>query len=279
MNIAITGATGFLGRHVAARLSDHTIRAVSTRNRVTTQDFAGCDAVIHLAGEPVAQRWTPEARRRIRESRVQGTRDVVDALRPNPPSVLIAASAIGYYGPRGGEMLTESSSPGDDFLAQLAVEWEREAMNAERFGVRVILLRIAVVLGRDGGALSKMLPPFRLGVGGRLGDGKQWTSWIHIDDLANLFAFALLNDVNGPLNASSPHPVTNAQYTRELARAIHRPAIFPLPKFLLKVLFGEMSEVILASQRVLPEATLRAGFEFRFPEIGAALDDLLRPPR
>jgi len=279
MNIAITGATGFLGRHVAARLSDHTIRAVSTRNRVTTQDFAGCDAVIHLAGEPVAQRWTPEARRRIRESRVQGTRDVVDALRPNPPSVLIAASAIGYYGPRGGEMLTESSSPGDDFLAQLAVEWEREAMNAERFGVRVILLRIAVVLGRDGGALSKMLPPFRLGVGGRLGDGKQWTSWIHIDDLANLFAFALLNDVNGPLNASSPHPVTNAQYTRELARAIHRPAIFPLPKFLLKVLFGEMSEVILASQRVLPEATLRAGFEFRFPEIGAALDDLLGRPR
>jgi uncharacterized protein (TIGR01777 family) len=279
MNIAITGGSGFLGRYIATRLREHTIRAISTRSGVTARDFAGCDAVIHLAGEPVSQRWTARVRERIKTSRVEGTRALVDAFRTNPPKVLISASAIGYYGSRGGEILTESSTPSGDFLGDVSVEWEREAYAARQFGVRVITPRISVVLGRDGGALAKMLPPFRLGVGGRIGTGAQWMSWIHIDDLANLFAFALENNVSGPMNASSPNPVTNVQFTRELARALHRPAIFPVPILALKMLFGEMAEVIVASARVLPEAALHAGFQFRFPELGAALDDLLRTPR
>lgn len=279
MNIAITGGSGFLGRHIATRLREHTIRAISTRSGIMARDFAGCDAVIHLAGEPVSQRWTARVRERIKTSRVEGTRAVVDALRANPPKVLISASAIGYYGSRGGEILTESSTSSGDFLGDVSVEWEREAYAARQFGVRVITPRISVVLGRDGGALARMLPPFRLGVGGRIGTGAQWMSWIHIDDLANLIAFALENKVSGPMNASSPNPVTNVQFTRELARALHRPAIFPIPILALKMLFGEMAEVIVASARVLPEAALRAGFQFRFPELGAALDDLLGTPR
>lgn len=268
-----------MGRHIATRLREHTIRAISTRSGIMARDFAGCDAVIHLAGEPVSQRWTARVRERIKTSRVEGTRAVVDALRANPPKVLISASAIGYYGSRGGEILTESSTSSGDFLGDVSVEWEREAYAARQFGVRVITPRISVVLGRDGGALARMLPPFRLGVGGRIGTGAQWMSWIHIDDLANLIAFALENKVSGPMNASSPNPVTNVQFTRELARALHRPAIFPIPILALKMLFGEMAEVIVASARVLPEAALRAGFQFRFPELGAALDDLLGTPR
>jgi uncharacterized protein len=275
LNIAITGASGFIGRHVTARLREHTIRAVSTRSGVSARDFAGCDAVIHLAGEPVSQRWSPQARERIRSSRVEGTRAVVDALRANPPKVLISASAVGYYGSRGDEILTESSPPANDFLGEICAEWEREAFAAREFGVRVTALRISVVLGRDGGALAKMLTPFRLGIGGKLGSGKQWMSWIHIGDLVDLFAFALENDLSGPLNACSPNPVTNAQFTRELAHAVHRPAIFPVSRLALQVLFGEMSKLVLASQRVLPEATLRSRFQFRFPDLNAALGDLL----
>jgi uncharacterized protein len=281
VNIAITGATGFVGRHVAARLREggHIIRRVSTRSGVTANVLAGSDAVIHLAGEPVAQRWTAEARRKIGSSRVEGTRAVVDALRSNPPAVLISASAIGYYGSRGDEILTEVSEPGTDFLAKIAVEWEREALAAALFGVRVVVVRIGVVLGRDGGALGKMLLPFRLGIGGRIGNGRQWMSWIHIRDLADLIAFALEHEVRGPVNATAPSPVTNSHFTRELAHAVRRPAIFPVPRVALKLLFGEMAEIIFGSQRVLPEAALRNGFPFGFSEIGPALNDLLRPAR
>jgi uncharacterized protein (TIGR01777 family) len=275
MNIAITGASGFLGRHIAARLKDHTIRAVSTRGGVRAQDFAGCDAVIHLAGEPVAQRWTAKARERIETSRVAGTRAVVDALRENPPRILISASGVGYYGSRGDEVLTETSAPGNDFLARLSIQWEREAMAAEQFGVRVVVPRISMVLGRDGGALAKMLPPFRAGAGGRLASGAQWMPWIHVDDLAELAAFAIAHDLRGPVNACSPNPVTNAQFTRELASALHRPAIFPVPKFALKLLFGEMAEMVLASQRVIPEAVQRAGFSYRYAELSSALRAIL----
>ena len=242
---------------------------------MSAKDFAGCDAVIHLAGEPVAQRWTPQVRERIRTSRVEGTRAVVEALRENPPKVLISASAMGYYGSRGDEVLLETSAPGDDFLARVGMEWERGAFAAERFGVRVVAPRISMVLGRDGGALAKMLTPFRLGIGGRLGSGEQWVSWIHIADLTEMVAFALEHEVRGPINAAAPNPVTNAQFTRELARALHRPAIFPAPRFALKALFGEMAEVVLASQRVAPDAAVRAGFSFRFPDLAAALKDLL----
>lgn len=276
MKITITGASGLVGRRVIEQLREHEFRAVSMRGDLRPEDFAECDAVVHLAGEPVAQRWTKNARERIRSSRIDGTRKLVAALKANPPATLISASAIGYYGPRGDEILTETSAPGNDFLGQIAEGWEREALGAEKFGVRVVRLRIAMVLGRGGGALGKMLPPFQLGIGGRIASGKQWMSWIHLDDLVSLIRFALENpSLNGAVNASAPAPVTNAEFTRELAGALHRPAIFPVPEIALRLLFGEMAEVILASQRVAPEAALRAGFSFRFPEIGAALADLL----
>ena len=240
--------------------------------------LAGADAVIHLAGEPVAQRWTPEVKNRIRGSRVDGTRHLVNALSTESrrPQVLICASAIGIYGSRGDEVLTENSSRGDDFLARLVIDWEQAALLAEALGIRVVRLRFGVILGRDGGALAKMLPPFRFGLGGRLGSGRQWTSWIHIDDVINLILFALATPaVRGAVNATAPEPVTNAEFTKELAAALHRPAIFPVPKFALNLLFGEMAGVVLASQRVIPEAAKNAGFEFEYPQLGPALRRLL----
>jgi uncharacterized protein (TIGR01777 family) len=224
----------------------------------------------------VSQRWTPAVRTRIRSSRVEGTRAVVNALSGSSKATLISASAIGYYGSRGEEVLTESSPPGSDFLAQMAVEWEHEA---DRFAGRVVKLRVSVVIGR-GGALAKMLLPFKLGIGGRLGDGSQWMSWIHLDDLVSLILFAIGNPaVVGAVNAASPNPLTNLDFTRELARALHRPAIFPVPKFALKLLFGEMSELVLDSQRVVPSVALDAGFSFGFPRIREALRDVLSARR
>jgi uncharacterized protein len=186
--------------------------------------------------------------------------------------VLISASAVGYYGSRGDEILTESASPADDFLGRVAAAWEEEAQAAEPFGVRVTRLRIGMVLGPNGGALARMLPPFRLGVGGRLGSGQQWMSWIHIDDLVALIAFLMREStVRGAFNATSPFPVTNREFTRALAEAVHRPAIVPVPAFALRLVFGEMSEVLLASQRALPDAAQRGGFVFQNPDIFAAL--------
>jgi uncharacterized protein len=276
----ITGATGFLGRRISERLraSGGTVRAVSTRTPPRAEDLEGCDAVIHLAGEPVAQRWTASARERIRTSRVEGTRGLVRALGglARPPEVLICASAVGYYGSRGDEILTEASAPADDFLGQVCVEWEREAQEAEKLGVRVVRLRIAVVLSREGGALKRMLLPFRVGIGGKIGDGRQWMSWIHIEDLVALACFALATPaLRGAVNASAPNPVTNAEFTRELASALHRPAIFPVPKLALNLLYGEMAGIVYASQRVIPEAALASGFAFQFANIGTALRDLL----
>lgn len=273
MEVAVTGASGFIGRRLrdALQSAGHQPRAVSTRSAVRAADFEGCQAVVHLAGEPVAQRWTREVRERIRSSRVDGTRAVVEAAAG--VKLLVSASAIGYYGSRGEEVLTESSAPGVDFLSRVAVEWEREA---DRFKGRLVKPRISVVLGRDGGALKKMLLPFRLGIGGQIGGGRQWMSWIHIDDLIALILFAIENpSVQGVLNASSPEPVTNAEFTRELAHAVHRPAIIPIPRFALETMFGEMSQMVLASERVVPRAALDAGFSFRFPKIGEALRDLL----
>jgi uncharacterized protein len=277
--VAITGASGFVGRHATAllRRAGHEVRAVSTRGDVRPADFEGCDAVVNLAGEPVAQRWTAQARERIRSSRVDGTRRVVEALArlESRPAVLINASAIGIYGSRGDEILTESSAPASDFLGQVASEWEREAMAAEKLGMRVATLRFGIVLGRDGGALEKMLLPFKLGIGGKLGDGSQWMSWIHIDDVVALIEFAMANPMRGAVNATSPDPVRNFEFTRALAHALHRPAILPIPKFALRALFGEMSETIVASERVIPEAALHAGFKFKFPELRGALENIL----
>jgi uncharacterized protein (TIGR01777 family) len=231
---------------------------------------------VHLAGEPVSQRWTKAARERIRSSRVEGTGRLVEALRADPPRVLVSASAVGYYGSRGDEVLTEASHPADDFLGEVCREWEHEARKAEEFGVRVVSLRNGVVLGK-GGALGKMLPPFKLGLGGKMGDGKQWMAWIHVADVIGLIEFAISSaQLTGPVNATAPNPVTNAEFTRKLAAALHRPAIFPIPKFALHLLFGDMARIVYASQRVIPEAALEAGYEFRFPALNSALLDLLR---
>ncbi len=239
--------------------------------------LSGADAIIHLAGEPVAQRWNAEVKQRIRDSRVTGTRHLVEGIAKaaRKPGVLISASAAGYYGSRGNAPLDETSIAGAGFLAETCVEWEREAFAAQSLGVRVAAIRTGIALDPTGGALGKMLPAFRFGVGGRLGDGSQWVPWVHLDDLVAIYAFALENAVSGPLNATSPNPVTNADFTRALATALRRPAIFPVPKIALKVLFGEMGEVLFDSQRVLPRQTQAAGYQFRYPSIDAALKQLL----
>lgn len=285
MNIIVTGATGFIGKRLIRALTEagHTVRTLGRKEWPSDNEeppheaLSGADAIIHLAGEPVAQRWTPDVKKKIYSSRVDRTRHLVNALstQSRRPQVLICASAIGYYGSRGDEILTEKSAPGDDFLAHVVVDWEKAAALAESLGIRVVRLRVSVVLGQEGGALAKMLPPFRFGVGGRLGSGKQWMSWIHIDDLVHLILFALTTPVSGAINATAPDPVTNAEFTHELAAALHRPAIFPVPTVALQILFGEMAGVLLASQRVLPKAAKSAGFTFEHPKLGPALRRLL----
>jgi uncharacterized protein (TIGR01777 family) len=237
------------------------------------------DAVINLAGEPVAQRWNDDVKRRIRESRVTGTRNLVAGMAKlaKRPAVLVCSSAVGYYGSRGDQILDESSAPGDDFLAGVCVEWEKEAQAAEPLGVRVARIRTGIVLDARGGALQRMLPPFKLGLGGRLGHGGNWMSWIHAEDLVELYRFALeTSSAHGPFNGTAPSPVTNSDFTKALADAVHRPAIFPVPELALKLLFGEMGTVLLSSQRAVPRAAVDAGFRFRFPELAGALADLLR---
>jgi hypothetical protein len=272
MTIAITGASGFIGRRLMERLGPEA-RAVSLRGDL--DGIAGADAVVHLAGEPVSQRWTKDVREKIRSSRVDGTRRLVDAMRSNPPKVLVSASAVGYYGSRGDELLTESSPPAEGFLADICVEWEREARKAEEFGVRVVCLRNGLVLGKGGG-LDKMLLPFKLGIGGKIGDGHQWMAWVHLEDAVGLIEFALSSSIEGAVNATAPNPVTNEEFTRELAAALHRPAIFPVPKFALHLLFGDMAQIVYASQRVIPEAAIKAGYQFRFPTLNGAILDILR---
>ena len=239
------------------------------------------EITIHLAGEPLAQRWTSEVKRRISQSRVDATRDLVSGygeLR-HRPETLISASAIGYYGDRGDEVLTEESRPGKGFLADLCVAWEREARNTEQFGIRVVPIRIAAVLGREGGALPRMLKPFRFGLGAKLGSGRQWMSWIHIDDLVRLIRFASEGNASGPWNGSSPQPVTNAEFTNALAKAMGRPAPWAVPKFALRIALGEMAEFLFDSARVMPQAATEAGFRFEYPDINMAFRDLVGEPQ
>jgi len=298
MNLTLTGASGFLGRVLAARLdaSGHTVHMLGRAPRAgmppsarmslwdpnltapPRESLRDADAVVHLAGEPVAQRWTPEVKRRIRDSRVEGTRRLVQGMAEcgRPPAALICASAVGYYGNRGDEILREPAAPGQGFLSDVCVEWEGAAREAEQLGVRVVCVRIGVVLGRDGGALEKMLLPFKLGVGGRMGSGKQWMPWIHIEDICRLFQWAAENpNVKGPLNGASPNPVTNSEFSDSLGRALRRPAILPVPQAAIRLLYGEMSRILFDSQRVIPAAAAEAGFEFRHPAIYPALKDLL----
>jgi len=298
LKITVTGASGFIGRRLLKSLAGdaHTVQVLSrhagtnmpgnikvwpwdpAKSEPPADALRDTDAVIHLAGEPVAQRWTGHVKQRIRDSRELGTRHLVQAISklPKPPGVLVCASASGYYGSRGDEILTEDSPAGAGFLADVCRAWEAEALKAEAFGTRVVRVRIGIVLDTRGGALQKMLPPFKMGVGGKMGTGKQWMSWIHIDDLVGIFRCAVEQRVPGVMNGVAPYPVVNAEFTRTLAATLHRPAIFPVPEFALKLLFGEMSEVLFASQRVSPKAAEQAGYRYRFPQLSAALADILK---
>ena len=253
--------------------------------KIDASSLEGFDAVVHLAGDSIASgRWTAEKKARIRESRVPATRLLAGSLAglARPPRVLVSASAVGYYGNRGEEVLTERSAPGSDFLAAVCGEWEAATQPAARKDTRVVNLRIGVVLSATGGALAKMLPPFKMGVGGKIGDGKQYLSWIAIDDLAAVILRALETEtLTGPVNGVSPNPVTNAQFTRALGRVLKRPTIFPMPVFAARLAFGEMADaLLLASQRVEPAKLVAMGYEFRFPELEGAFRYLLgRAPR
>ena len=240
---------------------------------------SGFDAVIHLAGESIVGRWTDAKKARIRDSRVIGTRALVAALlmAQRRPRTLISASAIGYYGSRGAEILREESSSGNDFLAGVCREWEAAGQAAAAAGIRTANTRFGVVLSAEGGALPKMLTPFRLGVGGRIGDGRQWWSWVSVRDVAGAIQHVLKTDLSGPVNVVSPDPVTNAEFTRTLASVLSRPAVFPMPAFAARLAFGQMAdELLLASQRVEPAKLQSSGYKFEHPDLREALEDILR---
>ncbi len=303
MRVIIAGGTGLIGRALAADLvqdGHHVIVLSRTPERYTGRLPAGvqverwdarraegwahladgADAIVNLAGENIAAgRWTPERKRRIRESRLNAGRAVVEAVQAasNRPRVVVQASAVGYYGPCGDEEVTENHPPGSDFLARVCVEWEASTAPVEELGVRRPILRTGIVLSTEGGALPRMLPPFKLGLGGRLGSGRQWFPWIHIRDEVRAIRFLVeREDASGPYNLTAPNPVTNAEFTRALGRVLGRPALLPVPALALKVLFGEMATVLLDGQRAVPRRLLEAGFSFEFTDVEAALRDLLK---
>lgn len=293
MRVTLTGATGRIGQSLVDALRERgddvtilsrggrpgTVRWEPKSGPAPAEALSGRDAVIHLAGEDVGQRWSDGVKREIRDSREQGTRNLVAGIRaaePRPP-VLVSASAVGYYGPHGSEPVDESAPPSDDFLGEVVQVWEREALAAEDDGVRVVLLRTGVVLDKDGGALSKMLPPFKAGVGGPVAGGRQYVPWIHLDDVVGLYLAAIdgSDAWSGPINATAPNPVTNAALSRELGRAIKRPAVLPVPGFALKLLYGEMSAIVTTGANVVPARATDLGYRFRHPEVGAALRSAL----
>jgi uncharacterized protein len=303
MRVFITGGTGLVGTSLVneLRLRSHE-PVVLSRNRTSAaaklgsgveivegdptvsgswQDVVGgCDAVINLAGENIfARRWNDEFKARIRDSRLRGTRNVVDAMgKGRTPGVLVNASAVGFYGPCGDEPLTEESPPGNDFLAHVCVEWEAAARSLPSSS-RLVIARIGIVLSPHGGALAKMLTPFQLGVGGPVGNGRQWMSWVHQQDVVGILLHGIDNpSVSGVLNAAATEPVTNKQFSKALGRALGRPSFFPVPVFVLKLRFGQVAEVIATGQRALPRRTVDSGYQFRFPSIDGALMHVLNGP-
>jgi uncharacterized protein (TIGR01777 family) len=293
--VAITGSTGLIGSalvrslvadgHGVRRLVRHSARASDEvswypeRDEIDTKALAGIDAVVNLAGENIAQRWTRDSMHEIRESRVRATALIartVATLSPRP-RVLVSGSAVGYYGERGDEVLDEQSSAGDDFLASVCKDWEAATHAAGDAGIRVAISRTGIVLDPHGGALAKMLLPFRLGVGGHLGDGRHWMSWIALADMIRALRFLSENDrAAGAFNLTGPNPVDNGEFTRVLASVLHRPAIIPVPRLALELLYGPMAKgAALASQRVLPRQLLAHGFEFALPELQPALEAIL----
>lgn len=296
MKIAVSGSSGLVGSALVSFLSagGHRVsRLVRSKPQPGSADvhwdpaagsvdaagLEGLDAVVHLAGENIAGRWTPEKKARIRDSRVKGTRLLTETLArlKQAPKVLVSASAIGYYGHRGDEALREDSPSGSGFLAEVCREWEAAAQPAAQKGIRVVSLRIGVVLSPAGGALARMLPPFRLGLGGKIGSGRQYMSWIGIDDLAGVIHHAVTNEsLRGAVNAVAPRPVTNQEFTKTLGRVLGRPTIFPMPAFAARLAFGEMAdELLLASTRVEPARLAVSGYIFRNPDLEGALRHLL----
>lgn len=285
MRVLVSGSTGLIGSELLPELKRKGWDVVAlTRpamwdpeaGLIHTEKLEGFDAAIHLAGESIASgRWTAAKKERIRKSRVDGTRLLTEALSKlkSPPKVFISASAIGYYGDRGDQVLTEESPPGHSFLAKTCLEWEEASAPLEKKGTRVIYLRTGIVLSEKGGALEKMLLPFKLGIGGKIGPGNQYMSWIDIADLVGLILHALQTDsIHGPMNATAPSPVTNIEFTKTLGKVLHRPTLFPLPSLVAKAVLGEMAdELLLASARVQPDVALKSGYVFRYPWLEASL--------
>ncbi|MGE0406017.1 MAG: TIGR01777 family oxidoreductase [Candidatus Korobacteraceae bacterium] len=294
MKVLVTGASGTIGSSLTAALTAEGHQVIRLVRRTPKNSEVqwnpngeadpklcnGADAVVHLAGESIAGgRWSARKKAAILNSRVLGTRTMAKSIAAatNPPKVLLSGSAIGFYGSRGDEVLTEQSSPGQGFLSEVCRQWEAETEPARLAGARVVRVRTGLVLTPRGGALQKMLPAFRLGGGGRVGSGQQWWSWIALDDLVGLMVFALTSEgVQGALNGTAPNPVTNAEFTRVLGKVLRRPVIFPLPAFAVRLAMGEMGEeLLLASQRVQPAAAQAAGYRFQFPELSGALEQML----
>jgi uncharacterized protein (TIGR01777 family) len=298
MRVAVTGATGTIGRALVSELrerGDH-VTAVSrnaerastslgvpveqweepTRQPAPAAALSGRDALVHLLGETLAQRWSADAKREIRDSRVLGTRNLVAGLRALPagerPRVLVSQSAVGVYGPRGDERLDESAPAGDDFLAEVVRDWETEARTAEELGIRVVLSRTGVVLSESGGALEKMMPFFKLGIGGPVAGGRQYVPWVHLDDVVGAMLFALDTEAaSGPLNVTAPEPATNKELSRALGRVLRRPAFAPVPGLAVKTLYGEMAMIVTTGQRAVPTRLTELGYAFRRPELEGAL--------
>jgi uncharacterized protein (TIGR01777 family) len=292
MRVLITGASGLVGRALVASLvaDGHEVtRLVRGRagasgevswdpeaGRIDAAALEGHDAAVHLAGESIAEgRWTDEKKRRIRESRVKGTRLLAETLAglTRKPEVLVSASAVGFYGDRGAEVLTEESASGEDFLSEVCREWEKSSLAASRAGVRVVHVRFGIILSAEGGALAKMLTPFKLGVGGRVGDGRQYMSWVDLADAVGAVRHAI-NDksLRGPVNVVAPRAATNEEFTRALGRALGRPTILPLPAFAARLAFGEMADALLLSgQRVEPARLNSSGYQFKYPDLDASL--------
>jgi uncharacterized protein len=292
MHIGITGASGFIGRQIVelARSQGHPVIGFSREQKAQIpgcqeirtfgpqMDFNNIQAVVHLAGESIMGLWTKEKREKILRSRIDGTRWVVEAIAraADKPEILVSASGAGIYGNRGEEILSESSAPDtSDFLGQVASAWESEGRKAETVGARYVALRIAMALGRNGGAIPLMRPVFRFGLGGNMGNGKQWMPWIHVADIAGLVFHAIRQSgLRGPLNAAGPVPIRNQEFTKAMSEVLKRPAFFPVPAFVLKTLLQEESALILNSQRVIPEIALKTGYQFKHPDIRSALRNI-----
>jgi uncharacterized protein (TIGR01777 family) len=299
MKVAISGAIGLIGTALRESLAADGIQIVALsrspaippletitwdveNGRFDASRLEDVDAVVHLAGEPIAQRWNDARKKAIRESRVKSTRLLIEGLKSlkRRPKVLISGSAIGFYGDRGDETLVESSPAGTGFLPETCQAWEHAAMEAMGLGIRTAVLRTGIVLSTKGGALKKMLLPFRLGAGGPVGGGRQWMSWIHIDDLVGAIRHILQKDeIMAAVNGVAPEPATNAEFSKALGRALSRPAFLPAPAFALRIAFGEMSSIVLEGQKVLPKKLLDTGYRFRFPQLSGALEDILARKR